>query len=93
MSDNTGSDTPVVCCQDVQRIYQQESVPVYALRGANLTITAGEFVSLAGPSGSGKSTLLNVIGGLDGFDAGEVTVGGTSLGPLNASVSPLLEPL
>ena len=85
MSDNTGSDTPVVCCQDVQRIYQQESVPVYALRGANLTITAGEFVSLAGPSGSGKSTLLNVIGGLDGFDAGEVTVGGTSLGPLNAS--------
>ena len=58
---------------------------MYALRGANLTITAGEFVSLAGPSGSGKSTLLNVIGGLDGFDAGEVTVGGTSLGPLNAS--------
>lgn len=85
MSDNTASDTPVVYCQDVQRIYQQESVPVYALRGANLTITAGEFVSLAGPSGSGKSTLLNVIGGLDGFDAGEVTVGGTSLGALNAS--------
>lgn len=85
MSDNTESDTPVVYCQDVQRIYQQESVPVYALRGANLTITAGEFVSLAGPSGSGKSTLLNVIGGLDGFDAGEVTVGGTSLGALNAS--------
>lgn len=77
--------TPVVRCRGVQRVYQQESVPVYALRGADLTINAGEFVSLAGPSGSGKSTLLNVIGGLDGHDAGEVSVGGVDLGKLNSA--------
>ena len=58
---------------------------MYALRGADLTINPGEFVSLAGPSGSGKSTLLNVIGGLDGFDAGSVVVGGVDLGGLNAA--------
>ena len=85
MTDSQTQSTPVVRCQNVQRVYQQESVPVYALRGASLAIEAGEFVSLAGPSGSGKSTLLNVIGGLDGFDAGEVTVGGTNLGALNAA--------
>jgi putative ABC transport system ATP-binding protein len=85
MTDSQTQSAPVVLCQNVQRIYQQESVPVYALRGASLAIEAGEFVSLAGPSGSGKSTLLNVIGGLDGFDAGEVTVGGTNLGALNAA--------
>ena len=85
MTDSQTQSAPVVLCQNVQRIYQQESVPVYALRGASLAIESGEFVSLAGPSGSGKSTLLNVIGGLDGFDAGEVTVGGTNLGALNAA--------
>ena len=82
---NNSTTAPVVACQGVQRIYQQDTVPVYALRGADLTINAGEFVSLAGPSGSGKSTLLNVIGGLDGFDAGSVVVGGVDLGGLNAA--------
>ena len=81
-AENAKATAPVVECRGVQRIYQQDSVPVYALRGADLTIHAGEFVSLAGPSGSGKSTLLNVIGGLDGFDAGSVSVGGVDLAAL-----------
>ena len=70
---------PVVCCRNVSRTYQQESVPVYALRGVDLDVQQGEFVSLAGPSGSGKSTLLNIIGGLDEATEGSVQVGGVEL--------------
>ena len=51
----------VVECNEVSRVYDQESVPVTALDGVDLTISEGEFVALVGPSGSGKSTLLNII--------------------------------
>jgi putative ABC transport system ATP-binding protein len=43
----------------------------FILKGIDLDIEEGEFISIMGPSGSGKSTLLNVIGLLDKFDAGE----------------------
>jgi len=44
---------------------------VFLLRDINMSIAAGEFVSIMGPSGSGKSTLLNVLGMLDDFNGGE----------------------
>ena len=44
---------------------------IFLLRDINLSIAAGEFVSIMGPSGSGKSTLLNVLGMLDDFNEGE----------------------
>ena len=44
---------------------------IFLLKGINITIKEGEFVSIMGPSGSGKSTLLNVIGMLDEFNEGE----------------------
>lgn len=75
----------VVVCENVVRTYQQESVPVHALRGVDFVVDPGEFVSLSGPSGSGKSTLLNLIGGLDRPDEGEVTVGGVALSSLSES--------
>lgn len=49
---------------------------ITALSDVELTVEAGEFVSLLGPSGCGKSTLLNLIGGLLGPTAGRVSVGG-----------------
>ena len=77
------SSDVVVSCKGVSRTYQEESVPVHALRGVDFEFMRGEFVSLAGPSGSGKSTLLNVIGGLDRPDEGTITVDGVELNGLN----------
>jgi putative spermidine/putrescine transport system ATP-binding protein len=51
-----------------------------ALDGVDLTIHAGEFVALLGPSGSGKTTALRVLAGLDGADAGSITINGTDVG-------------
>ena len=50
--------------------------PLHVLKGINLTIGDGEFVSIMGASGSGKSTLLNILGILDNYDTGEYRLGG-----------------
>ena len=51
--------------------------PLHVLKGINLDIEEGEFVSIMGASGSGKSTLLNVLGILDDYDEGEYYLAGT----------------
>ncbi len=53
------------------------------LRGASLSIDAGEIVAVVGPSGSGKSTLLHCLGGLDRPDSGSIAVDGVELSTLN----------
>jgi len=52
---------------------------VSVLRGASLTLAAGEVVALVAPSGAGKSTLLHIAGLLDTADAGRVILGGTDM--------------
>jgi putative ABC transport system ATP-binding protein len=54
-------------------------VPVYAVRGADVTIEDNEFTAIIGPSGSGKTTLLNMIGGLDRPSSGSIKVNGHEL--------------
>lgn len=77
--------TAIVECRAVSKRYRQGDVEVDALRGVDLHINSGEFVSLSGPSGSGKSTLLNVIGGLDALSAGGITVAGEAIEALDRS--------
>jgi polar amino acid transport system permease protein len=60
----------------VSKAYGTQAV----LRDLSLTVQAGEVVALLGPSGSGKSTLLRCINHLEGWDAGQVHVGGHRLG-------------
>lgn len=65
---------------DLEKTYQDNGVPVHALRGINLTIQKGEYTVIAGPSGSGKTTLLNLIGALDRPSRGEVLLEKENLG-------------
>ncbi|MBP2045353.1 ABC transporter ATP-binding protein [Methanobacterium aggregans] len=57
------------------KTYKLDSTEVHALKGLNITVDEGEFVSIMGPSGSGKSTLLNMIGGLDTPTKGDLYIG------------------
>lgn len=56
--------------KNIQKTYHN-GAPLHVLKGINLDIEKGEFVSIMGASGSGKSTLLNILGILDNYDSGE----------------------
>lgn len=56
--------------KDINKTYNN-GAPLHVLKGINLDIEKGEFVSIMGASGSGKSTLLNILGILDNYDTGE----------------------
>ena len=57
--------------------------PLHVLKGIDLGIDKGEFVSIMGASGSGKSTLLNILGILDNYDSGEYRIDGTLIKDLS----------
>src|SRR6056297_1152544 len=73
----------VIQTQGLTKVYNQDQVPVHALRGVDLTIEKGEFTAIVGPSGSGKTTLLNIISGLDEPTEGKTTIRGTELNSLS----------
>lgn len=60
------------------KTYSLDATEIHALRGLNITVNKGEFVSIMGPSGSGKSTLLNMIGCLDTTTKGDLFIDGNN---------------
>lgn len=70
-----------IACQmielkNIRKSYQLGKSEFPVLKGIDLTIHSGEFVSIMGSSGSGKSTLLNILGILDGYDEGTYHLNG-----------------
>lgn len=75
--------TMIVEAVDLKKTYMLGKVAVEALRGINLKVESGDFVSILGPSGSGKSTLLNLIGALDKPTGGKLMIEGVDVSRLN----------
>ncbi len=74
----------VVRTRGVKKVYDLGKVKVEALRGIDLEIRRGEYISIMGPSGSGKSTLFNMIGGLDKPTEGRVYIDEVDVAQLDA---------
>src|SRR5215216_4829396 len=77
------TDSAIVSCTDLRRVYGEGEAAVHALRGVTLTFPVGQFTAIMGPSGSGKSTLMHLLAGLDSPTSGSVVVDGQEIGTLN----------
>ncbi|MBI4460735.1 MAG: ABC transporter ATP-binding protein [Acidobacteria bacterium] len=73
----------IIRVENLHKIFRTGKVEVPALRGVNICVEQGEFISIVGPSGCGKSTLLHIIGGLTPPTIGRVIVDGVDLGQMN----------
>jgi len=83
MSADVDRNDIIICARGVKRIYYLEGEEVQALRGVDLDVRRGEYLSIMGPSGSGKSTLFNMVGGLDRPTAGEILLDGEDIARLS----------
>jgi putative ABC transport system ATP-binding protein len=75
----------VIEVKQLEKVYNDSEVKVYALNGVDLSIEEGEFTAIVGPSGSGKTTFLNMLGGLDLPTSGQISIGGTDISQLSSS--------
>jgi putative ABC transport system ATP-binding protein len=75
----------IISVRGLRKIYHVGDVEVPALRGVDLQVASGEFLSVIGPSGSGKSTLFHILGGLAPPTDGEIFIDGVDLRKLTES--------
>ncbi len=74
---------PIIALMDVRLTLSSDAGPVNILRGVDLTVRAGEKVSIVGPSGAGKTSLMMIVAGLEQPTEGDVQVAGVTLGGLD----------
>lgn len=74
-----------IVVRDLRKVFVNGDVEIPVLKGIDLEIPQGEFVSIVGPSGSGKSTLIGLLAGLDNPTSGQIIVGGTEISGLSES--------
>jgi len=80
---NQHSNSHLVDLRGVVKTYESAAGKFTALKGVDLQVNAGEFVTIVGKSGCGKSTLINMITGIDRPSAGDVIVGGAIVNSLS----------
>lgn len=73
---------PLLQAKKIYKSYHRNAIQVQVLRGLDLEVYPGEFISIVGASGSGKSTLLHVLGTLDNVDRGEIYLDGRRIDDL-----------
>ncbi len=75
----------VIDAHNISKVYNPDTIPVYAVNNVHLHLNRGEFTAIVGPSGSGKTTLLNIIGGLDMPTSGYVEINGVNITGMSAN--------
>lgn len=73
----------MISLTNINKTYYTEATSLHVLKGVDLTIHQGDYVSIMGASGSGKSTLLNILGILDNYDTGEYRLNNVLIKDLN----------
>ncbi len=73
----------MISLSNINKTYYTEATSLHVLKGVDLTIHQGDYVSIMGASGSGKSTLLNILGILDNYDTGEYRLNNVLIKDLN----------
>jgi len=74
----------IIEIKNLSKVYDEKTIPVYALNGVDLAFKQGEFTCIVGPSGSGKTTMLNLLGGLDSPSGGGIMIDGTDITALKS---------
>lgn len=81
---STQNGATIMKLENVWKAYRVGDIVTWALKGVNLSVEKGDFISIMGPSGSGKTTLLNILGLLDRPTKGKVYIDGVDISDLNS---------